>query len=993
MNIQIDSREYNQNDKTIKETAYTASKQTSAKALFTSKVSNTGVLTGSAALKGNEAYGSQGLLEQGSSFQELMSKIQATDVSTMQNYMTVMSNTLSDADYQSLMEDGFQPSDMTPEELVTVVDEIKAKLAEAGIVIEGYNDNLDVEKLEQITNHAGYARAIASGFEKYGVEPTEENIEETLKEIQKFSEVSELSDSAKKYLIENNKSLTSDNIYVAAFSGKAVTNSQSKGYFAEDSYGYYGKKAETTDMQSLMGQIDRVIEEAGLTVNEETRKEAGWLVEQGVLLTDINLLKLHAIESLDFPMNVSEITDACARAISDGVRPKEALLTESQTLLEQAVSIQEHTQEISDKAIYEAVESGKKITLSSLYYCETHIVITASNKEIRQQEGTSFVDTAKNEAYLTTKRQLEEIRLQMTVSANYQLLKKGYYLDTKPLEDVLEALKLQEQETAKTLFPKEPENYSLWKESDLKVAQLRMMPAAVVGGLVSTEVGVTITLTALHETGAILQDKFDKAQDSYETLMTAPRADLGDSIRKAFRNVDDILNDLGKELTYENQRAVRILAHNEMAITPEQIDSVKEADAYLQDIVKKMNPKMTLQMIRDGVNPLEASLEELNQYLNAKENSFAEEAEEYSKFLYNLEQNKAITKEEREAYIGVYRMLHQVEKADGAAIGAVVKNAKELNFANLLSAARSRRVAGMDVKLEEKTGLLNGVNTSGKSISSQIQGYFDEFVTDEVRRQYVQEEISQLKQAVQVSDDVIELLMAYKQEVTPDHLMAQKELLSNRGSMYKTINQADKSKKLQEKSAKLLEHFTDMEEAVRVYDEVVSYAKEVLEDAMYEGEASYIDVRSMVLTCKQLSLAANLSKEENYEVPVMLEGEMTSVNVKVLHNKGQKGCVEIAFESVSYGNVSAKFSLQGEKDIKGLVVTDKKDGVSGLQQKQFELCENILKETGKNADVICVHSDRGYISEVADRQDTDVDVATGDLYRIAKGFLQAFATM
>ena len=42
-------------------------------------------------------------------------------------------------------------------------------------------------------------------------------------------------------------------------------------------------------------------------------------------------------------------------------------------------------------------------------------------------------------------------------------------------------------------------------------------------------------------------------------LMTAPRTDLGDSIQKAFRNVDDILNDLDMELTDDNRRAVRFL--------------------------------------------------------------------------------------------------------------------------------------------------------------------------------------------------------------------------------------------------------------------------------------------------------------------------------------------------------------------------------------------------------------------------------------------------
>ncbi len=42
-------------------------------------------------------------------------------------------------------------------------------------------------------------------------------------------------------------------------------------------------------------------------------------------------------------------------------------------------------------------------------------------------------------------------------------------------------------------------------------------------------------------------------------MMTAPRKDMGDSIQKAFRNVDDILEDLGLETNDSNRRAVRIL--------------------------------------------------------------------------------------------------------------------------------------------------------------------------------------------------------------------------------------------------------------------------------------------------------------------------------------------------------------------------------------------------------------------------------------------------
>ena len=64
--------------------------------------------------------------------------------------------------------------------------------------------------------------------------------------------------------------------------------------------------------------------------------------------------------------------------------------------------------------------------------------------------------------------------------------------------------------------------------------------------------------------------------------MTAPRADLGDSIQKAFRNVDDILADIGLDTTEANRRAVRILGYNELPITPENVAQIKAVDEEVQ---------------------------------------------------------------------------------------------------------------------------------------------------------------------------------------------------------------------------------------------------------------------------------------------------------------------------------------------------------------------------------------------------------------------------
>lgn len=63
------------------------------------------------------------------------------------------------------------------------------------------------------------------------------------------------------------------------------------------------------------------------------------------------------------------------------------------------------------------------------------------------------------------------------------------------------------------------------------------------------------------------------------------------------------------------------------------------------------------------MNPLDMSFEEINTVSEQiQEEQGITEEEKFSKYLYKLEQNKEISEEERSAYIGVYRLIRQVEK-------------------------------------------------------------------------------------------------------------------------------------------------------------------------------------------------------------------------------------------------------------------------------------------------------------------------------------------
>ena len=61
-----------------------------------------------------------------------------------------MSSCVSGEDLQKMQEEGFTPGSTDVETYVTIVDRIKVTLAKAGVEVAGYNDNLDLDTIEQI---------------------------------------------------------------------------------------------------------------------------------------------------------------------------------------------------------------------------------------------------------------------------------------------------------------------------------------------------------------------------------------------------------------------------------------------------------------------------------------------------------------------------------------------------------------------------------------------------------------------------------------------------------------------------------------------------------------------------------------------------------------------------------------------------------------------------------------------------------------------------
>lgn len=118
------------------------------------------------------------------------------------------------------------------------------------------------------------------------------------------------------------------------------------------------------------------------------------------------------------------------------------------------------------------------------------------------------------------------------------------------MEQLIEALRKAEAEVAGKYFPGESQavtKYETYTQAVQVASELPGLPAGVLGPYSLEQNAATETVSDFHKEGAAMQKAYEEAGERYETLMTAPRSDLGDSIRKAFSNVDDILTDMSLE--------------------------------------------------------------------------------------------------------------------------------------------------------------------------------------------------------------------------------------------------------------------------------------------------------------------------------------------------------------------------------------------------------------------------------------------------------------
>lgn len=912
---------------------------------------------------------------------------------------------LSGADCVKLDEEGYGLNDTEPEKIVTVVERIKIMLAAYCEDYQVTGQSIDMDKAEQVTGSVALANAAADRLSGYDVPVTEENLNDMKEAFDKLQNTGDLSENSKLYLVKNQQEPTIENVY----------NAQHKSAKQEGER----KALSEADWNELKPQVEKVIEKAGLEVNEQNLDNARSFMERDIPVTAENLRYKAALDALDMSVfkdilgnadqkifeNLSgsenvdidedaktvmnKIFDAMAAVISEGRSAKEAYVTEKPSEWREVAAAINTSNAADESYVCRVLRSGKDFNLKNLSE-------SIENNSHSESECAEYIKSMTKDE-LENYRRLEELRILMTADAGLSLVRQGFNLNKEPIIKLVEELKKMELawagEPADAVFDVRQAVYEVSKAPD-----------DFIGAMLFESGGrAVITLEMSAQTAFSYKQRYREAGQTYEAVGTQVRRDLGDSVDKAVSSsTADLLESLDLEDNRANRDAIRILGNNQMEITKENVDRVKELYASLQSLIKNMTPDAALSMIRDGINPMKSDINDVNAYLTEMNRNNNNKEEKFSTFLYKLDRTKGITEEERRQFIGIYRMINIFTKDAGKAVGALVRQGADITMSNLMTAYNSKKASGIDRLIDDSVGMaeiegtVNYYNTlfdtqkdkitprtlklvndeekiGERSVEGFIEAVDDNYDLNE-EAAYYDEYLEALNDIKETDEAVLRELCRFDAGVSVSGIRAMQEIMQSgwNSQALKGLGQPKKERAMQ-----MLDKLDDEEELESIRKELEDGVKDDMDSALNSAE-SRDDIENLRMRSRVVFMVNDMSRRHDYRIPFENNNEIGTIHLQLVHDEENAGRIAIDVETAEVGRMHIEVRA-GVEEISVFAVTD------GSGEKLAQKLENAA-EAIPNMSFNVSKSDILPQTELPVSAD---DISTGRLYTIAKNIIKA----
>ena len=786
---------------------------------------------------------------------------------------------------------------------------------------------------------------LAKQLERSGMAVTKENIE-------KFSNAVDFA----KDVIKNINEPTISHM-IAADLSENISN-----IYKSEHTESYSEVSQTVEKEEIWFKIENqavnLLESKGITADKDSLGAAKWLFTKGMEITPASVAKYLSLNELknsaETAEGIEKLTDKLAEGISEG---------------------REAADSIVGTANYR--QAGYVV---NYFRRTTEITIT----EISQR------------------RNLEEIRLKLTEQSAVSMLNKGIKIDVTDLKGLVDNLRKEEESYYKGLLDKAVTLENGKTPDGVKAAGDTTSSIELLRSVVSIRsYALTRTYESEYKTGAVSATyreetkitlaSYHEAGMAYEKGATEIRADLGDSIHKAFGNIDEVLSENNLELTDANRKAVRLLAYNKAEVNVESVTKMKVAATLTETALKELKPATIAGLIKSGINPLDLDMKELLKRAKEINEKVLPDDEKYSRYLYNLEESGAVTETEREAYIGIYRLLNQIEKGDDAAVGSVSLTNQSLTLRNMLSAVRSRKLGRFDEKIDESFGEIIKVLGGKGKIDNSIDMAYAKLLAGELKENltependYYEAKKAEIAKEIQTTE--VKRMIDERAEITFSNLTAQMSISKGRRNLLGLISEMsdEEKREIKDLSSKFIDEFNGDRFAAENEKAITDALSRKVSKLMESEKITYEKFTGLTEIKKTIVLSVKRETAQTYDIPFIYdEDKMADLSLTVRKGKTEadKGKVGIIL-TTNDDRVISEFRIVNER-ITGYFMADSRESLDNLKANE-EILKRTLSEMKMEIGEISYHLGQGS-SQIRNYDDIYNDnVKTSDIYRTAK---------
>ncbi len=607
---------------------------------------------------------------------------------------------------------------------------------------------------------------------------------------------------------------------------------------------------------------------------------------------------------------------------------------------------------INDRDIKNAVDLGKTGSIKEVLSTrEEESQPSGDSTESEEAQGENK-EKSSEASEATLRRQVEEVRLKMTLENADKLEKLGVNPETEKLAKLIEDLREIEKQELKIdmkILDKNITDKEINQVYDNKL---------VVERIASLRTGFEAVFE--EKSDIALENLSAKVSmsklDSY--LLTEIRADLGDSVVKSFTSIESRLESLGIEISEESILASKSLIRSGLDVTAENIARVEVIVEQVDFLTKNLTPDVLLKINRAGIDMKSLPLDEAVDLTRLYSSDGIENK------LARLIAKADMGAEDYKQIMATYKAIYKGLKKDSVSVANLLKSGADVNIKNLkIFSGYKGYSENINKVLDETTGLnQNAKKLDESSDLFKLEKLLVQFKLAKVVKNLTGENVKTMldgskRESLPLGDlaRVLESELSEKEYFKAKNGEIVKKLIEMKIPV--TFSNIEKAKNLSENKFKMIEHIASAideigneEEKSRITEELKkvlsekSGSKEELESALMELKA---DVDSEEFGSK--SRFENVIKDMDFadefdevffQLPYFAGDELRQLNIfskdREVRDEDEMEVV-LALSTKSMGEKKINLSIY-ENKVSLFVKVDNEDERSSFERfsKDFE---------------------------------------------------------